>query len=53
MVLVAHHPSQVDDDVALRKTTRDKRLAISSDYVVYLQESKYNIRVKNDPQTFS
>ena len=26
---------------------------IPSDYIVYLQESDYNIGVENDPETFS
>ena len=37
----------------LRRSTRNKRSAIPSDYVVYLQESDYNIGAKNDPETFS
>ena len=37
----------------LRKSTREKRSAIPSNYVVYLQESGYNIGAENDPETFS
>ena len=37
----------------LRRSTRNKRSAIPGDYVVYLQESDYNIGAKNDPETFS
>ncbi|CAL9071543.1 unnamed protein product, partial [Musa textilis] len=37
----------------LRRSTRNKRSAIPSDYVVYLQESDYNIGAENDPETFS
>lgn len=29
-----------------------KRKIISNDYVVYLQESDYNIRAENDPESF-
>ena len=29
------------------------RSAISSDYIVYRQESNYNVGAKNDPETFS
>ena len=29
------------------------RLAVPSDYIVYLQESDYNMGAKNDPETFS
>ena len=32
---------------------RAKKSAIPSDYVVYLQESNYNIGVENDPESFS
>ena len=37
----------------LRKSTRERRSAIPSNYVVYLQESDYNIGAENDPETFS
>jgi len=37
----------------LRKSTRKRRSAIPSNYVVYLQESGYNIGAENDPETFS
>ena len=30
-----------------------RKLAIPSDYVVYLQESNYDIGAENDPETFS
>ena len=43
----------MDYDIALRKSTRDKRLVIPNDYIVYLQEPNYNVGAKNDPQTFS
>ena len=49
---VEHVPQQ-DHQAALRRSTRVKKTAISSDYVVCLQESDYNIGVKNDPETFS
>ena len=32
---------------------RVRKSTIPSDYVVYLQESHYNIGVKNDPENFS
>ena len=35
----------------LRRSTRERKPAIPSDYVVYLQES--DIRAENDPETFS
>jgi len=34
-------------------STRMKKLAISSDYIVNLQESDYNVGIENDPQMFS
>ena len=46
---IEQHPS----DTTLRRSTRVKRSAISSDYMVYLQESDYNIGAENDPETFA
>ena len=46
---IEQHPS----DTTLRMSTRVKRSAISSDYMVYLQESDYNIGAKNNPETFT
>ena len=44
---------QEDHEAALRRSTRVKRSTIPSDYVVYLQESNYNIGFANDPKSFS
>ena len=44
---------QEDHEAALRRSTRVKRSTIPSDYVVYLQESNYNIGVANDLESFS
>jgi len=44
---------QESDEVTLRRSTIVKRSAIPCDYVVYLQESDYNIGAANDPETFS
>ncbi|RVW86282.1 Retrovirus-related Pol polyprotein from transposon TNT 1-94 [Vitis vinifera] len=41
------------NDATLRRSTQTKRSAIPSDYIVYLQESDYNIGAKNDPGFFS
>ena len=38
--------------MALRRSTSIKNSAISSDYIVYLQESDYDFRAADDPQTF-
>ena len=39
------------DGPTLRRSTRGRKSAIPSDYIVYLQET--DIRVENDPETFS
>ena len=39
-------------DLTLRRSTRVRKTTIRSDYVVYLQESDYNIGVENDPKRF-
>ena len=50
---VEPHTSLEDNGATLRRSTRTKRSTILSDYVVYLQESDYNIRAENDPEFFS
>ena len=50
---VEPHTSQEDDCATLRRSVRARRSAIPSDYVVYLQESDYNIGAENDPELFS
>ena len=50
---VEPHTSQEDDGTTLRRSTRPKRSAIPDDYVMYLQESDYNIGAENDPESFS
>ena len=51
---VAHEDiKQNPSDITLRRSTRVKKLAILSDYMVYLQESDYNIGAKNDLETFT
>jgi len=40
-------------EIVLRKYQREKRSAISNDYVVYLQESKNDLSIDNDPVSFS
>ncbi|RZB65792.1 Equilibrative nucleotide transporter 2 [Glycine soja] len=49
---VEQHDPQENVDVALKRSTRVRKLVIPSDYIVYLQESDYNIRVENDLETF-
>ena len=37
----------------IRRSTREKRAAISSDYVVYLQEHEFDVgMLENDPINF-
>jgi hypothetical protein len=50
---VEPHTSQEYDGTTLRRSIRPKRSAIPYDYVVYLQESDYNIGAENDPEFFS
>ncbi|RVW23780.1 Retrovirus-related Pol polyprotein from transposon TNT 1-94 [Vitis vinifera] len=50
---VEPHTSSEDISATLRRSARTKRSAIPSNYVVYLQESDYNIGAENDPESFS
>uniref|UniRef100_A0A2N9I7X4 Integrase catalytic domain-containing protein n=1 Tax=Fagus sylvatica TaxID=28930 RepID=A0A2N9I7X4_FAGSY len=50
---VEPYTSQEYDGTTLRRSTRPKKSAIPDDYVVYLQESDYNIGAENDPKSFS
>ena len=42
--VVTEHPMQenVDEEIGLRRRSRIKKLAISSDYIVYLHELEYD-----------
>ena len=53
--LIEHHVEQQVplEETTLRRSTKVRNSAIPSDYVVYFQESDYNIRTKHDPKTFS
>lgn len=42
-----------DVGIILRKSTRIKKLIISRDYIMYLQEANYNFKVKDDTVAFS
>ena len=50
---VMQQPQQGNVDITLRRSTRERRSTISSDYVVYLQEYDIDIGVEDDPITFS
>ena len=39
-------------EVPLRRSLREKRLDISSDYEVYLNECDYDIGLENDPSSY-
>ncbi|KAL0410471.1 UNVERIFIED_CONTAM: Retrovirus-related Pol polyprotein from transposon TNT 1-94 [Sesamum latifolium] len=43
----------LDENVEVRKSSRVKKFTISSDYIVYLQESDFDIGPENDPTSFS
>ena len=51
--LVEQHDPPENVEPTLRRSTRERKSAISSDYVVYLQESDFNVGAVNDPETFS
>ena len=47
------HTPQEHVDTTLSGSTRIRKMASPSDYIVYLQESDYNVRAENDPEIFS
>ncbi|KAF7130380.1 hypothetical protein RHSIM_Rhsim10G0199300 [Rhododendron simsii] len=47
------NPPNVNEVVEIRKSSRIKKPAISSDYLVYLMESDYDIGPKDDPISFT
>jgi len=49
---VEQHDPQENVDATLRRSTRVRKSIIPSYYIVYLQESNYNIGAKNDHGTF-
>ena len=49
---VEQHDPQENVDSTLRRSTRVRKPAIPSDYVVYLQELDYDIGAENDLETF-
>ncbi|KAL4351255.1 hypothetical protein GQ457_06G019360 [Hibiscus cannabinus] len=50
---VEQHDPQENVGSTLRRSTRERNSAISSDNVVYLQESDYNVGAENDLESFS
>ena len=51
--LVDQHDPSRNVELTLRRFAREKKSAISGDYVVYLQEFDFNVEVVNDLETFS
>jgi hypothetical protein len=46
-------PPSNAEEVGLRRSSRIIRLAIPSDYVVYFQESNFDVGLKDDSNSFS
>jgi hypothetical protein len=46
-------PPPNEEEVGLRRSSRIIRPATSSDYIVYLQESNFDVGPKDDPNSFS
>ena len=40
-------------EVSLRRSIRERRLVISNDYIIYLQEHKFDMGLEDDPISFS
>ena len=51
--LIDQHDPPENVEPILKRSARERKSAISSDYVMYLQESNFNIGAVNDPKTFS
>ena len=50
--LAEQHDPRENVNATLGRSTRLRKLDIPSDYIIYLQESDYNIGAENDPETF-
>src|SRR4051794_23271870 len=52
-VVPEEQPQQPQEQVPLKRSTRDRRSAISSDYIVFLQEHEFDIgTMEDDPINF-
>ena len=47
------HPQQPQLEVPLRRSNRERRSAITDDFIVYLQEHEFDIGLEDDPISFS
>ena len=50
---VDQHDPPENVEPTLRRSAGERKSSISNDYVVYIQESNFNVRVVNDLETFS
>ena len=51
--ILIQHPQKENDGIILRRSIRERRAAISSDYIGYLQEYDIDISARDDLITFS
>ena len=51
--VISEPTNDIPTEVALRRSQRQRRSAISDDYMVYLQESDFDIGIDKDPVSFS
>ena len=49
----AQNLQTIDEAVELRRSSRTRKPAVSSEYIVYLQEFDFDVGPKNDPSSFS
>ncbi|GAB2276585.1 hypothetical protein Dimus_039199 [Dionaea muscipula] len=49
--MIEETPQQPQGEEPLRRSTRERRRVISNDYVVYLQEHEFDIRLEDDPSS--
>ena len=47
-----HEAVNEQQEVTLRRSQRQRRFAITDDYVVYLQESEFDLGIEADPISF-
>ena len=52
-IVTNEHVVYKPHEVALRRSQRQKRFAISNDYVIYLQESKFDLGIDENPLSLS
>ena len=50
---IEQHDLEENVDSTLKRSIKERKSTIPSDYIVYLQKSDYNIGAENDLETFS